>query len=738
MRLSLLLLLSLTLFASASANNFEGYVYDDYGIPIEDATVYHLNSGTHEHTNAFGHFLLENVAIGDSIEVQALGFALSTQIVGDPSQALKLSLEPLFVELATVSITPDIEVAQEINRIDVATRPAVSSQELLRTVPGLFIGQHAGGGKAEQMFLRGFDVDHGTDIAISVDGLPVNMVSQAHGQGYSDLHFVIPETVEFVDYTLGPYDARVGNFATAASINLQTKRSLRQNLLQLEGGQFGLRRGVGMISLWDKDNSDAYVAVEGLLYDGPFDSPQDLSRYNAFAKTNFKLAEGSFLSVSGSYFTSTWTASGQIPERAVRSGLIDRFGAIDNTEGGKTGRTNISAKYSKVVGDDGVFKAQVFGSLYDFELFSNFTFFLEDPSNGDQIVQREDRKLAGSMVSFADHFDIGEQEMDYTAGVQSRHDFTNDSELSRTLNRTTLLERIQFGDISENTFSGFAKLASTFGKWRATIGARVDQTFYSYEDQLEGGLTTSDNSATINPKASVTYSPNNKLQVFAKAGSGYHANDTRLVIANDSRTFQPQAYGTDLGIVVKPTDRIVLRATAWNLRSEQEFVYVGDAGVVEPSGRSNRMGLDFGARATLVDNLYFGGDVTLVRARSIDEPDGADRIPLAPPLTVQTFLIYSPAKGFHANANLRILGDRAANEDNSIVARGYEVIDATVGYTWRNYTIDLIADNVLDVEWNETQFATESRLRNETAPIEEIHFTPGTPRAVRLKLGYRF
>jgi len=726
------------LFAVNATAAFEGFVYDDIGQPIENATIYHFESGTHDHTNALGHFIIEQMNLGDSIQIEALGFALSTTIVEDLSQPIKLTLKPLFVELAAVSIRPDVDVVKDIGKLDVSSRPATSSQELLRTVPGLFIGQHAGGGKAEQMFLRGFDVDHGTDVAVNVDGMPVNMVSHAHGQGYSDLHFVIPETIEEVDYTLGPHDVQSGNFATAASINLKTKRSLRQNLLQLEGGQFGMRRAVGMISLWDKEKSNAYVAIEGLMNDGPFESPQNFRRYNAFAKTNFQLADDAYLTVSGSHFTSTWTASGQIPVRAVESGQISRFGAIDDTEGGQTSRSNLSAEFSKAVGKEGVFRAEVFGALYDFELFSNFTFFLEDPVNGDQIVQREDRQLAGSKLSYEDHFQLGDQEMDYTVGVQSRHDFTSDSELSRTLNRTTTLERIQFGDVSENTVSAFAEVASTFGKWRTSLGARVDQTFFSYTDKLEGGTTTSDDAMTFNPKASVTYTPNNKLQVFAKAGSGFHANDARLVISNTDRTFMPRAYGADLGMTLKPTKRLVLRATAWTLRSEQEFVYVGDAGVVEASGRSNRMGLDLGARTTLCKDLYFGGDVTFVRARSIDEPAGANLIPLAPPLTVQSFLIYAPESGVHANTRMRILGDRTANEDYSITAPGYEVVDATVGYTWKNYTIDLIAENVFNVAWNETQFATESRLQTELNSVEEIHFTPGTPRAVRMKLGWRF
>lgn len=237
---------------------------------------------------------------------------------------------------------------------------------------------------------------------------------------------------------------------------------------------------------------------------------------------------------------------------------------------------------------------------------------------------------------------------------------------------------------------------------------------------------------------SLTYAPTGKWRAFAKLGGGYHANDARLVTGGTAPTFMPKAYGADLGAVFSPKPGLLFSGTAWGLASQQEFVYVGDAGIVEPSSRSLRYGVDLGARYKPAGDFAFGADLTLTRARSVDEPNGANRIPLVPPLTLESFAVYAPASGFQASARLRVLGDRPANEDYSITAAGYEVLDLVVGYRWAGVSVDLIVDNALDADWNETQFATESRLRDEAMAAEEIHFTPGTPRAVRGRVSWVF
>jgi len=287
-------------------------------------------------------------------------------------------------------ITEELNTVSTISRLDLKVTPVNSSQEVLRKVPGLFIGQHAGGGKAEQIFLRGFDVDHGTDVSISVDGMPVNMVSHAHGQGYSDLHFVIPETINKIDFGKGGYYAQEGDFNTAGYVNFETKDYLKESSISASAGQFNTLRTVGLFDLLENTkNQNAYVALEYIATDGPFESPQNFNRLNLFGKYVMYSPENDKLTLTASHFTSRWDASGQIPQREVDNGNMTRFGAIDDTEGGETERTNFNVTFDNYISDDTKLSANAFYSHYAFELYSNFTFFLEDPVNGDQIKQKE-------------------------------------------------------------------------------------------------------------------------------------------------------------------------------------------------------------------------------------------------------------------------------------------------------------------------------------------------------------
>jgi outer membrane receptor protein involved in Fe transport len=211
-----------------------------------------------------------------------------------------------------------------------------------------------------------------------------------------------------------------------------------------------------------------------------------------------------------------------------------------------------------------------------------------------------------------------------------------------------------------------------------------------------------------------------------------------VVVAQNGREILPAAYSSDLGFIWKPINRMMVNVAIWNLFLEQEFVYVGDEGIVEPSGRSNRQGTDLSLRYQPLEWLYLDFDANYTYARAIDEETGNDLIPLAPDFTMVAGATVKHESGLYGNINVRYLKDRPANEDNSIVAAGYTVVDFSTGYRWKNLDLGIQIQNLLDTEWNETQFATESRLRNETEPVEEIHFTPGTPFFLRGSLSYYF
>ena len=735
---NILLALIIIFGHSAYSQIQKGKVIDSDGNAVENAYLVNTISESHAHTNEFGAFSLDKTALGNVIKITALGYKKSNFTIMAPDNVI--ILEDDIFRLNEIVIQPKLSAMNIISKIDLETTPVNSSQEILRKVPGLFIGQHAGGGKAEQIFLRGFDIDHGTDIAISVDGMPVNMVSHAHGQGYADLHFVIPETVEKIDFGKGTYYANKGDFATAGYVAFQTKDKIEKSSIGLEIGQFNTFRTVGLFNLLgNQKTQSAYLATEYVLTDGPFNSPQNFNRINLLGKYSAILSDNSKFSVMGSRFNSKWDASGQIPQRLVDNATISRFGSVDDTEGGKTSRTNFNAIWSKPIDENTFFKANAFYSNYQFELYSNFTFFLDDPINGDQIKQQEYRDIYGLNAELNKKTKLNNVAVLLQYGIGFRADATTDSELSHTVNRKTVLENIKLGDIDESNIFSYLNSEFSFGKWMVNPAIRLDYFKFNYQDKLVANYTNqSESKVKFSPKLNFIYSQNNNLQFFIKSGLGFHSNDTRVVVQNSGKEILPMAIGTDIGTIWKPFPRLIVNSALWYLFLEQEFVYVGDAGIVEPNGKSKRMGAELGMRYQLNDWLYFDVDANYTYARSIDEPKGENYIPLAPDFTTTGGLSFQKMNGFSGGIRYRYLKNRPANEDNSIVAKGYFVSDLNINYQYKNINFGVAVENIFNTEWNETQFATESRLQNESNSVEEIHFTPGTPFFMKGKINYNF
>ena len=732
-------LLFLFVIAMTNAQTVNGIVKDSLGNAIENAYVFNTNSKFHSHSDEFGKFNLDKTTVGDILNISAVGYKKLTYNVA--SDIIEIVLESDAFKLDEVVISSKINAMNVISKIDLQTRPVNSSQEILRKVPGLFIGQHAGGGKAEQLFLRGFDIDHGTDIAVSVDGMNVNMPSHAHGQGYADLHFVIPETIEKIDFGKGTYYANKGDFATAGYVSFQTKDKVDENKFSVELGKFNTIKSVGIFNLLDNKSKDkAYFATEYVLTDGPFESPQNFKRINLFGKYTTILSDKTKVSVLASRFTSKWNASGQIPQRLVNSGAISRFGSVDDNEGGSTSRTNFNIAIVKPVSENVTFKANTFYSNYQFELYSNFTFFLEDPINGDQIRQKEFRNIYGVNTELSEKLKLNNNNEGLIQfGFGFREDQTKDTELSHTLNRRITLEQIKLGDIDETNVFSYINSEIEFGKLKINPALRVDYFKFNYQDKLATTYDTqSQNKIKFSPKLNFIYSENNNLQFFIKSGFGFHSNDTRVVVAQTGEKILPTAFGVDLGTIFKITPKFIVNTALWMLNLQQEFVYVGDAGVVEPSGRTARKGLDLGIRYQLSNYLFIDADANYTHGRSIDEPKGQDYIPLAPDFTTTGGLSLTKYKGFSGGINYRYLKSRPANEDNSIVAKGYFVSDMNASYAYKNLIFGLTAENIFNTKWNETQFATESQLQNETNSVTEIHFTPGIPFFLKGKITYRF
>jgi outer membrane receptor protein involved in Fe transport len=739
MKKTVLLLFFISIHSVFIGQTFNGKVINNNGKPILDVYVLNLSNNNHTHTNGNGAFQIPDVKIGDTLQLSHVSYETKNHIVNTLEGEILITLQEVAISLNEIVVSPGVDMLQLVSDIDININPVNSSQDILRKVPGLFIGQHAGGGKAEQIFLRGFDIDHGTDLTISVDGLPVNMVSHAHGQGYSDLHFVIPETIEKIDFGKGPYYEEVGNFNTAGYVNFKTKKTLENSSIKLEAGQFNSQRLLGMFKVLNNDKEDAYVATEFILTDGPFDSPQNFSRINLFGKYINEINEQNIFSLTASHFSSTWDASGQIPVRVIESGLIGRFGAIDDTEGGNTSRTNLLINYDKIIDENTTIKNSAYFSQYDFELYSNFTFFLENPVDGDQIRQKEVRNIVGLNSDYRKKYKTDNINGVFLAGISLRNDMVDGNELSYTRNRTETLDPVQLGDVNETNLGGYVGTEINYNKFTFVPSVRVDYFDFKYTDNLQTTYSTQTNSEVIvSPKLNVFYNYSKDLQLYFKAGKGFHSNDTRVAVTDSELNTLPAAYGSDLGFIWKPASNMFINIAYWYLFLEQEFVYVGDAGIVEPSGRTRRQGIELSYRYQPTESLYFNLDANYTYARSIDEEDGQDYIPLAPDFTFVSGLNYKSKSGIFSSLNMRYITDRPANEDNSIVADGYTVFDFNVGYNWKNMVFGIQVQNLFDVEWNETQFATESRLFDEPNPVEEIHFTPGTPFFLRASIQYNF
>ncbi len=716
-----------------------GKIVDVYQGTVQGANIINLITDQHSHSNEKGEFTLEKCSIGDILQVSIIGFQTQQIPIEVLNNTLTIVLKEDIISLEEVVISPKINALSILTNIDIQTNPVNSAQEILQKVPGLFIGQHAGGGKAEQIFLRGFDIDHGTDINLSVDGLPVNMVSHAHGQGYADLHFVIPETVDKIDFGKGPYYHSKGNFTTAGYLEFKTKEKLDNSSVKLEAGQFDTYRMLGMFDLLNSNKHNAYLATEYLSTDGYFESPQNFNRINLFGKYTGKLSNQDKIGVTFSHFDSKWDASGQVPQRAIDSGLITRFGAIDDTEGGETSRSNLLIDHYKAIDEHSFIKSKVYLSQYDFELFSNFTFFLEDPINGDQIRQKESRFIYGINSEYFRSFSTNVIDGSWSAGISLRNDQSRDNELSRTANRRETLENLQLGDINETNLGAYAGTTIEVNKWTFNPSIRVDYFDFQYNDNLQTTFQTqAEDKAIVLPKVNILYNPKDDLQVYLKSGKGFHSNDTRVVVAENGNEILPAAYGIDLGYIWKPTPKMLLNMAYWYLHLDQEFVYVGDAGIVEPSGQTRRQGVELSYGYQPYRGLYWNLDANYTLARSIEESEGENFIPLAPDFTLVSGLNFMFDNGFKAGINVRHLANRPANENNSIVAEGYTVTDVNVGYRWKKLNFGIQVQNLLNTEWNETQFATESRLQNEIDPVEEIHFTPGTPFFAKAIVEYNF
>lgn len=623
-------------------------------------------------------------------------------------------------------------------------RPVLRTGEVLEVVPGLTVTQHSGDGKANQYFLRGFNLDHGTDFASRVDGLPVNMPTHGHGQGYSDINFLIPELIKRIDYKKGTYYAEEGNFSAAGAVDLTYADRLEKSLAVLGYGDEGYRRALLAISP-ALGNANLLVAVDYQHNDGPWELPEGFRKVNGLLKFTSGGPDSGF-GVTAMGYDGHWRSTDQIPLRAVESGLIDRFGNIDPTDGGETHRYSLSADYWAPLGE-GKFSALAYGIDYRLDLISNFTYFL-NPVEGDQFEQFDDRTVLGTDLRYSVPLMFGSLQSELLTGIDIRHDDISPVGLYLTEARQRYAT-IREDKVKQTSYSIYVSDGIAWTpKLRTTLGLRADR----FDFDVDSSLVTNSGSANdsiVSPKLTMVFGPWATTELFVNLGEGFHSNDARGttikvdptdgVTPVDAVNPLVKARGGEIGFRTIPFTELQLSGSIWQLNLDSELLFVGDGGTTEPSRESHRRGVEFSVFYTPLSWLIADADFAWSHARFADDDPAGDRIPNAVDRVASVGIAVNHPNGWSGGARLRYIGPAALIEDNSVRSPSSILLNLQAGYRFSSglkARIDLL--NALDRRTNDITYLYESQLRGESSPVEDIHFHPGEPRTLRATLSMQF
>lgn len=619
---------------------------------------------------------------------------------------------------------------------DMALRPLLRPAEVVENIPGVIVTQHSGTGKANQYFLRGFNLDHGTDLAISLDGMPVNMVSHAHGQGYSDLNFVIPELIEQVNYKKGPYYADVGDFGAAGAFNIRYYDSLPEGIARLDIGQFNYQRGVIADSASVGPGKLIY-ALELEHYDGPWDLASDERKINGVLRYTL----GGW-AVTAMAYHNIWNSTDQVPVRAIDSGLISRWGAINPTDGGKSGRYSLSAAWNQ---DDGNSRSSLmfYGLYYDLDLKSDFTFFLNDPIHGDQFEQQDARWQFGAKARQDWAHRLFGLDSSTSMGLDIRNDDIRNG-LFHT-ERKARLDITTFAGTQETSVSPYVQNVTHWTDWLRTIaGARADFFWFDTATIAGSGGSADVTASVFSPKFGLVLGPWADTELYANFGYGFHSNDARGVVdPADPATPLTRAVGAETGIRTSIIPHLQTSLTAWLLNIQSELTWVGDEGTTEPSGRTRRYGVEFANFYTPTRWLTIDFDYAWSHARYIDFDPAGQYIPEALATTIDAGVALHDLDGWardlFGGLRVRYFGPRTLTQDNAVRSHATTLLYADLGY---NLTSSLVLTlnvfNLLDERASDIDYFYASRLPGEPAAgVDDIHTHPSEPREFRISLTMR-
>lgn len=622
---------------------------------------------------------------------------------------------------------------------DLSTRPILRVGELVEVIPGMIATQHSGGGKANQYFLRGINLDHGTDFSIHFEGMPVNLRTHAHGHGYLDMNFIMPELVKTIEYRKGTHAADVGDFSAAASARFETYDQLENGFAGLTWGSEDFLRFVAADS-WDTDSGTWLAGFELQHSDGPWERPENTQRYNGLLKYTTELGDynAEFLATA---YSSDWSATDQIPQRAVDDGRLDRFGFVDPSAGGETYRYNLIANFTS----EHVYY-QAFAAIYGLDLFGNATYFLNDPVNGDQIEQEDRRTIIGGRMDRSWHAELRANRVEVRAGADMRYDKISKVDLYNTVARSRLVQ-VRDDSVDELSIGLYAEAEVFWNeRLRTTFGLRGD--FYQWDvNAATSANSGSGSETTLNPKLGLAYAINDQWELYANFGIGFHSNDVRAAettidpVSGDST--EPldvivDATGFETGFRANLGERLNFSVVLFYLELDSELIFVGDAGTIEPNDQTERVGIE--AALFWQPNDWLTIDLTAAKtdAKFSDAPNIANEIPNANDTVAAggaTVILDNELSG---SIRVRYFGDAPLVEDGSVQKSSTTLVNLGLSYPIGRFVAGLDILNLFDAEDNDIDYYYESRLAGETASVEDIHFHPVESREYRIKLSYRF
>ena len=749
-----------------SAGRVEGRVVDTTGLPLPSVLVeieadtaplstrtgtdgrYAISEvppGSHEmrfSLTSFVTLLRRDVAIAPgrtTIEDATLYVAATSSVVVSGRRTFRnlttVSEQDELVGLADAASTGVVTPAELNERA--RRRPA----EALESVPGMVVSQHSGEGKANQYYLRGFNIDHGTDLALSVAGMPVNLPTHGHGQGYADLNFLMPELVSGIQYRKGTYAADSGDFSAAGTIRVNYVNVLDAPLARFEAGTYGYARVLAAASP-AVGEGHLLVAAEGMGNDGPWDRPDVMRRWNGLVRYSQGTATRG-LSLTALAYHADWNSSDQIPRRAVDDGRLSRFGHLDPTNGGTTHRVGGTAEWQRTSAAAST-RVEGYAFGYGLDLFSNFTYFLDDPENGDQFEQRDDRFVAGGHASHAWTATLFGRRSHVTLGGEARRDAIGTVGLYRTTERRRL-STIREDTVGQTSGGAYAELQTQWSDVvRTTLGLRGDLYRWQVEaDDLENGGSKTD--GIVNPKLSVAFGPWRRTELYASGGGGFHSNDGRgATIRRDPISGDPvdpvdplvRARGAEVGLRTLALPGLHATVAVWGLWIDSELLFIGDAGTTEASRPSRRVGIEWDADYRATRWLSLDGHLAYSRARFTDGAAEGDRIPGAIEGVASAGVTVTPASRWSGSLRWRFFGPRPLIEDDSVRSRASNLVSAEAGYqirrVWR-LKADLL--NLFDSSSSDIDYFYTSRLPGEPpGGVDGLHFHPVEPFTVRIAL----